>query len=69
MRRVYTSGDLDKETLEAEFWTDDDQLAATVREEGGQWVVKLYGGTLDAREFATGLGEAIDWLTAPPRTG
>ena len=69
MRRVYTSGDLDKDTLEAEFWTDDDQHAATVHEKRGHWVVTFHGGTLDAREFASGLAEAIDWQTAPPRSG
>lgn len=68
MRRVYTSGHLDKDTLQAELWNDDDQLAAIVHEEGGRWLVTLYGGTLDARELAVLRAEAIDWLTAPPRS-
>jgi hypothetical protein len=29
MRRVYTSGDLHKDTLEGEFWTDDGQHGAS----------------------------------------
>lgn len=68
MRVQYTSGDLAKDTLEAEFWSDDDQMVALVHEEDGRWEVTFYGGTLDAKEFATQLPAALDWLTAPRRS-